>query len=53
VERESGLMREHTGLLRPQPGDDEIFMLARRKVHKSVDPATNSNRVPSVEMVHE
>lgn len=37
VERQRRLVREHPGLLTPEPGYDEVFVIAGREVHETIN----------------
>lgn len=40
MERQRGLVRDHTGSFRPEPCDDQILVLTRREVDEPVDSST-------------
>ena len=42
VQRQRGLVRDHPGLLGPEPGGDQLLVLARREVDEPVDPAAHA-----------
>lgn len=45
VERECRLVGEYSRLLAPQPGDDEVFVVARREVDEAIDPPANAQHL--------
>jgi len=51
MERERRLVREHTGLLRPEPGHDEILMLADWEVNEAIDASSHSHDPPIAEVL--
>lgn len=53
VERERRLVREHAGTLRPEPGDDQLFVLAHREVGQAVDAAPDTSELPGAGVMDE
>jgi hypothetical protein len=51
MERERRLVREHAGLLCPEPSYDEILMLAGREVNEAVDAPSHSHDPSVVEVL--
>src|SRR5258706_9607318 len=53
MEGERCPVRDDASSLGPEPGCDKLLLFARGEVHEPVDPATNANGAPALDVVHE
>jgi hypothetical protein len=51
VQAKRGLMREHSGLFRPEPDDGQVFPLAGREVDEPIDAATHPPHTAALEVL--
>lgn len=53
VEREGGLVGHDAGPLRPEPGGDQLLVLARGEMDEPVDAPTHTKGLAAVHVVDE
>jgi hypothetical protein len=53
VERERRLVGDHARALRPEPGDDQLLVLARGVMHEPVQAPLHAEEVARAEVVDE
>ena len=53
VEREGCLVRNDSGLLRPEPSGDQVLVLARREMNEPIDAPTDPQGLSAVQVVDE